>query len=332
MSSEFHFRKAPVIDLFTGQTLESGEDRRIVRLSPEHDGLSMLYCNDANPGKTFKLKIIAWGLQRNGKVVGLVPWLNCVTSCQDLSDPLNGRWEGYFNASNGQIFFEPPAHKSMELEAAHNFYKQNSLASRSEEVLQEIPDNIGTHAVFADKASKDFHINAIFSWQLYGNGRIEGMLIDAEKIRQTPVLAGDQALYPAHEDPNFRYFFQFHKSMELEAAHNFYKQNSLASRSEEVLQEIPDNIGTHAVFADKASKDFHINAIFSWQLYGNGRIEGMLIDAEKIRQTPVLAGDQALYPAHEDPNFRYFFQYGIANKIKTNDPEALKAISLMIKL
>ena len=213
MTSEFQPRKAPVIDLFSRQTLHPGDEQRLVRISPEYDGISMLYGNDANPGKIFKLKLIAWGLQQNGEVVGLVPWLNSVTACPSLSDPLNGHWEGYFNSDNGKVFYDAPSYKTAELQAAYEFYRQNSnqppINNASDPVIQEIPDQIGTHAVFSDKHQSAFFVTAIFSWQLHLDGHLEGMLVDPEKIQQTPVLAGDDALFAVNTNPGFKYFFQY---------------------------------------------------------------------------------------------------------------------------
>jgi hypothetical protein len=45
--------------------------------------------------------------------------------------------------------------------------------------------------------------------------------------------------------------------------------------------------------------------------------------------TPVLPGDECLYAADKNKDFHYFFQHHIANKLKSNDPEALAAISLL---
>jgi hypothetical protein len=208
MTGKSRVRKAPVIDLFTGRVLQSGEDKRIVRLSPEFDSLCMLYCNDANPGKLFKLKIIAWGLQRDGEVVGLVPWLNSITPCPTLKDPLNGHWEGYLSPHNGHVFYDAPAYKRSELEAAYELYGASTEKTQNE-IIQEIPDTIGTHAVFADKTGSAFEVTEVLSWQLHPDGQIIGMLINPDKVQQTPVLTGDKALYPVNESPYFRYFFQY---------------------------------------------------------------------------------------------------------------------------
>jgi len=40
-----------VVDFFTGRPYSSLEDKRFIRLSPELDGLEMLYSNEANPEK-----------------------------------------------------------------------------------------------------------------------------------------------------------------------------------------------------------------------------------------------------------------------------------------
>jgi len=213
MASEFHPSKAPVIDLFSRQTLRPGNDERIVRIAPEYDGISMLYSNDSNPDKVFKLKLIGWGLQHNGKIVGLVPWLNSVTACPTLNDPLNGHWEGYFNSRNGNVFYDTPTYKTAELVAAYEFYRHNesyrTIKGSSEAIIQEIPDQIGTHAVFSDRDHQAFFVTAVFSWQLHRDGHIEGTLVDPDKIQQTPVLAGDKALYPVNSSPDFKYFFQY---------------------------------------------------------------------------------------------------------------------------
>jgi hypothetical protein len=70
--------------------------------------------------------------------------------------------------------------------------------------------------------------------------------------------------------------------------------------------------------------------VVSWRLLHDGSIYGMLADHSKVVSTPVLPGDDCLYAAQTNGNFRYFFQHQIANKIKAQDPEALAAISLLV--
>ena len=212
-------KTAQVVDLFTGRTLVPGHDNHIIRISPENDSFGMLYENDANPGKLFSMKIIGWGMQVNGEVVGLVPWLNYVTACPELNDPLNGHWEGYYNLSSGEIFDETPLYKQLELDAATNYFEEHKQPSRPrlKRVVQEIPDSIGTHAVLTDTENQKLIMIPIFSWRLYEDGSICGMIVDKTKIQRTPVLAGDNCLYSCQEDPRFKYFFQYRIANKIKA-------------------------------------------------------------------------------------------------------------------
>jgi hypothetical protein len=48
-----------------------------------------------------------------------------------------------------------------------------------------------------------------------------------------------------------------------------------------------------------------------------------------MHSTPVLPGDDCLYAADKNGDFCYFFQHHIANKLKSQDPDALAAISVL---
>lgn len=197
-----------VVDLFTGKPYASHDDSRFIRLSPELDGLEMLYSNEASADKLFSLKILAWGLRANGEVVGLVPWLNDIVACADIQDPLNGQWEGYYDSGIDEIFFEAPIHKVVELETAAEYYDYE--CENPQDVLQEVPDTIGTHAVLSDTGFRSLILQEVVSWRLHNDGTISGMLINEEKVENTPVLPGDDCLYPAQSHEHFRYFFQHH--------------------------------------------------------------------------------------------------------------------------
>lgn len=197
-----------VVDLFTGQSYVADQDSRFIRLSPELDGLEMLYSNESSAEKLFSLKILAWGLKANGEVVGLVPWLNDIIACGDIKDPLNGQWEGYYDPGIDEIFYEPPIHKVVELETAAEYYDYE--CENPQDVVQEVPDLIGTHAVLSDREFSSLLLQEVVSWRLHNDGSISGMLIDDQKIESTPVLPGDSCLYPAQSHDNFRYFFQHH--------------------------------------------------------------------------------------------------------------------------
>ncbi len=200
-------KTAQIIDIFSRRAKPVVQDESIIRISPEFDGLAMLYGNDSNPGKLFSMKIMAWGLKRTGEAVGLVPWLNEIVPCPDLNDPLNGHWEGYYNMQTGKVFYEAPTHKKLELQEASRYYENNQQAN--DIVIQEIPDTIGTHAILADPVANKFIINEVFSWRLLHKGTIQGMLIEREKVSHTPVLLGDESLYVVQDDSRFKYFFQY---------------------------------------------------------------------------------------------------------------------------
>lgn len=195
-----------VIDLFSRKPLSELASSPFIRLSAELDGLEMLYSNKAHPGKFFALKILCWGLRESGEVVGLVPWMTDIVPCTDIEDPLEGQFEGYYDPGIDEIFFEPPEHKIIELETSASYYQYHCV--NPEEVLQEIPDNIGTHAVLASKLPNTLMLTEVISWQLLCDGRIHAMLVDAGKCHKTPVLPGDDCLYSAQEHQDFRYFFQ----------------------------------------------------------------------------------------------------------------------------
>ena len=81
-----------------------------------------------------------------------------------------------------------------------------------------------------------------------------------------------------------------------------------------------------------SSDGFHsitLKEIISWRLLSDGSMEAMLVDENKVVSTPILPGDDCLYAEDKSEDFRYFFQHHIANKIKSQDPDALAAMSLL---
>jgi hypothetical protein len=197
-----------VVDLFSGKSLSNLKDERIIRLSPELDGLEMLYSNDVSEGKLFSLQVLCWGLRANGEVIGLVPWLNQLMACPDICDPLNGRWEGYFDPGIDEIFEEAPIHKIVELETAAEYYDYHS--DSPDDIIQEVPDTIGTHAILSGDGFQNITLAEVISWRLFNDGGMDGMLANQEQVVSTPILPGDDCLYPANENEKFKYFFQHH--------------------------------------------------------------------------------------------------------------------------
>ena len=214
-TSTDHHNTDNVVDLFTRKPYSQRESQRIIRLAPELDGLEMVYSNAAHPDKLFSIKILCWGLREDEQVVGLVPWLNSLTACTDIQDPLNGQWEGYYDPGIDEVFFEPPIHKVVELESAAEYYEMDW--DSEQDIVQEIPDTIGTHAVLSNDGFRSILLKEVVSWRLQADGTVSGMLVDEEKVESTPVLPGDECLYPASSDENFRYFFQHHIANKIKA-------------------------------------------------------------------------------------------------------------------
>mgnify|MGYP006440803401 FL=1 len=204
-----------VIDIFTRKPLSEISNSNLIRIAPELDGLEMLYSNAENPDKLFSVKILAWGLRVSGEVVGLVPWLDELVACDEINDPLNGQWEGYYDQGVDELFFAAPLHKVVELEIAADYYEYQCDTDR--EVIQEIPDTIGTHAVLSTDGFHCITLKEVVSWRLLHDGTMEAMLINEQKMLATPVLPGDDCLYPADKNEDFRYFFQHHIANKIKA-------------------------------------------------------------------------------------------------------------------
>lgn len=233
MKSSTDDPKDNVIDLFSGEPVSNLGNLQIIRLAPELDGLEMLYSNKLNPGKLFAMKILCWALRRNGEVIGLIPWMDKIIACPDISDPLEGQFEGYYDPGIDESFLEAPVHKVVELETSAEYYEFES--PNAHDVVQEIPDTIGTHAVFNssenhanDKNATSIDTTAshnlthltlkeIISWQLHNDGSLHGMVIDSKKCQNTPVLPGDECLYSATDKETFRYYFQHHIANKIKA-------------------------------------------------------------------------------------------------------------------
>jgi len=180
----------------------------ILRLSPEYDGMELLYANDRHPDTLFSVKILAWARLENGDTLAMVPWLKQLVSARELADPLNGRWEGYRLPDSDYLFCDAPPHKVQELDAAVAFFGESNFGQPGESLVQEIPDTIGTHVVFSEDEFETLSLTEVVSWRLYGDGRALAMVADEEAVTQTPVLPGDRCLVPAQKEPDFRYFFQ----------------------------------------------------------------------------------------------------------------------------
>lgn len=196
-----------VINLFSKKPVDDPADKQVVRIVPELDHLCMVYSHPHDPGSLFAMQLLAWGIQKNGQVVGIVPWLNRVISVEQADDPKGGQWQGYFDPDTETLFSEPPEHKVRELNAALEAYE---FASHSAPfVMQEIPDITGTHALTLMPDDAMYQLSEIYSWALYSNGAIEAQLVDEDKVINTPVLPGDVCLFPFSKLGPHSYYFQY---------------------------------------------------------------------------------------------------------------------------
>ena len=213
-SSHVH-RLDNVIDIFTRKPLSEAQSNKLIRIAPELDGLEMLYCNADNKDKLYSVKVLALGLRLSGEVVGLVPWLDELTPCDEINDPINGQWQGYYDEGVDEIFYSAPLHKIVELETAADYYEYQCDSDR--EIIQEMPDTIGTHAVLSADKFKSIILKEVVSWRLHQDGSVTGMLIDDDKVLSTPVLPGDDCLFEADQCDHFRYYFQHHIANKLKS-------------------------------------------------------------------------------------------------------------------
>ncbi len=177
----------------------------ILRLSPEYDGIELLYANDQHPDTLFSLKILAWARLANGDTVAMVPWLKKPVTAMALADPLNGRWEGYRLPDSDYLFVDAPEYKVQELDAAIRFFGK---PRPGQDTVQEIPDTIGTHAVFSADEFHTISLMEVVSWRLDADGKLTAMVAEETDPVETPILPGAKCLVSAQEKEDFRYFFQ----------------------------------------------------------------------------------------------------------------------------
>jgi hypothetical protein len=204
--------RSNIVDIFTGYPIDETPSSNYVRLSPELDGLCLLYSSHNNSNQLYSMKILCWALRDDGGIDALVPWLDGVCCANELVDEKTGLWEGFYNPYTETLFFEPPEHKIVELDAAFEFFGGDS------QHLQEFPDNIGTHALLIKPGGDSVTLAEVISWQLNETGELNATLIDEESVTQTPVLPGDACLTLACENPHFRYYFQHYAANQIKAS------------------------------------------------------------------------------------------------------------------
>lgn len=196
------------------------------------------------------------------------------------------------------------------------------------------PELDGLEMLYSNDSSEDklFSLK-ILCWALRDNGEVVGLVPWLNSVVACPEIVDPlNGNFEGYYDPGIDdIFFEspIHKVVELETAAEYY--DSQSDNPEDTVQEIPDIIGTHAVMTDADSKTLTLQEVVSWRLLFSGDIHGLIVNEKKVLSTPVLPGDHCLYPAQKHNHFRYFFQHHIANKIKSEDPEAMAAISMLVE-
>ncbi|WP_447895624.1 hypothetical protein [Vreelandella sp. GE22] len=207
MGTPHSTHSAQVIDLETARQRHQAR-KCVIRLAPELDGLEMVYQLAASPDTYYGLPILAWGLRDDGNVVGLVPWMDTLSACNELNSQENGHFVGYRDPETEEIFDTPPEHKHTELTAAAEYFEYE--ASKEVALIQQIPDTLGTHALCMNHPDAPWHMKPVYGWRLYSNGGVEALLADEEQAQMTPIILGDKCLYDAHTRHQTVYFFQRH--------------------------------------------------------------------------------------------------------------------------
>lgn len=191
----------------------SKQAAKIVTILPCYENLCMLYAHHAlSTRKLFAIRILAWAKLDSGGYAALTPWLNTVRQCHELCDPETGQVQSYYCPLSERQFTNIPEHYRQALDHFPSVTNENRT-----QLLQEIPDLIGSHAALIAQNHREFSLEPVVSWRLYDDGSLQGMVARMEHATETPVLAGDPCLYCAQREESFRYFFQYHIANQIKA-------------------------------------------------------------------------------------------------------------------
>ena len=102
-----------------------------------------------------------------------------------------------------EIFTEPPMHKVIELETAAEYF--NFSVRNPDEIGRSCPIRWALTRCFQIAKIKRLFCRKLLAGACTGDGVILGMLIDPEKVQNTPVLPA-MTVFPGAKD-NFGIFF-----------------------------------------------------------------------------------------------------------------------------
>lgn len=200
-------RSAQVIDLEKVRQRQQAS-RVLVRLSPETDNLEMVYQVETEPDNFYALPVLAWGLRVDNEVVGLIPWMETLTPCDQLDDEENSVFVGYRDPETQEMLNKPPEHKWHALTAAADYFDYE--ASNQTALIQQIPDHLGTYALCMEPADAPWQMKQVYAWNLYSDGSVDALVADDSQPGMQPILPGDSCLYPSRSRHPRVYFFQRH--------------------------------------------------------------------------------------------------------------------------
>ncbi|MDB4002554.1 hypothetical protein N9449_07600 [Oceanospirillaceae bacterium] len=202
---------AKVIDLFSGRERQNQHHPKVIRLAPELDGFEVLYSNEHGHPKVgqelFSVSILFWALLDDGSFAGMIPWFDELIICYELNCPNKGFFQGYYDPGLDQTMPQVPEHKCIELISAADYFDFEEDGTVF--VVQELSDTCGTHAVFTADNFDHFWMSEVFSWRLHSDGRIQALMVDAERVERWPVLVGDDCLVVCDESEDFVNYFQY---------------------------------------------------------------------------------------------------------------------------
>lgn len=199
-------------------------------------------------------------------------------------------------------------------------------------IVRIAPELDGLEMLYSNASSPTkFYSLKICCWAIYANGAVQGMVPWLNKLMPcTEINDPLDGHWQGYRYPNHNEVFYHapdYKVSELEAAAKHYCPKGAKSIAE---QEIPDVIGTHAALTHDGFQTLTLIEIHGWRLNTHGEIEGLFVERKGTQLSPILNGDSSLVCAQKHPDFKYFFQHHMANKIKNQDPDAMAAISLLI--
>lgn len=196
-----------IVSFYTGQQLNDLGDYTVLCIQPESSGIKMVYRNNPHEERYIAVPILCWGITSTGEIVGLVPWVSELLDCKTIAAKFDICWEGYYSSDGDQVFTEPPQLIKDSLQLQQRYLGQHPKKA-NHNVIQEIFDAVGTHAMLVHPESDSIVLTAVVSWCLLGDGSIQPRVADEDKPYKYPILAGDDCLYNVMDNPGFRCFFQ----------------------------------------------------------------------------------------------------------------------------